>query len=129
MAQQVINGAALACTFGAAPGTLSVIPLARTQVGGGPAAAIMDFQPMVNIAAFGVCLTPTNPQVAAATAAALGVLTPQPCMPMITAPWAPGSPTVMVGGQPALNSASTCMCMWGGQISVVVPGQITTHVA
>ena len=39
-----------------------------------PAANIMDHVPMVNIMPFGMCITPSNPAVAAATAAALGVL-------------------------------------------------------
>jgi uncharacterized Zn-binding protein involved in type VI secretion len=92
------------------------------------AATIMDYQPMANIPPFGMCMTPSNPQVAAATAAALGVLTPQPCIPVTVAPWTPGSPTVMVNGQPALNSTCTCMCMWGGVITVSSPGQFTTNV-
>ena len=82
--------------------------------------------PTVNIGPFGLCTTPTNPQVAAATAAAMGTLTPQPCVPVTPVPWAPGSPTVLVDGQPALNSSSTCACQWGGVISIVAPGSATT---
>ena len=69
-----------------------------------------------------------NPQVASATAAAQGVLTPQPCLPMTTAPWSPGAPTTLVGGNPALTDSSMCLCTWGGQISIVSPGQQTTTV-
>ena len=43
------------------------------------------------------CNSPSNPMVAAATTAALGVLTPMPCIPMTIAPWMPGSSTVMMG--------------------------------
>ena len=65
---------------------------------------------------------------AAATAAALGVLTPMPCIPVTTA-WVPGSATVLVGNMPALNSTSKCMCNWGGVIQVTYPGQVTTSIA
>ncbi len=128
MGLQVVSGATLMCSFGAAPGTLTVLPVNRTMVGGMPAANIMDFIPMTNIMPFGMCITPSNPAVASATAAALGVLTPMPCMPVTTAPWAPGSPTVLIANNPALNNTSTCMCMWGGVITITVPGQVTTMV-
>ena len=71
-------GAMLQCSFGAAPSSLVVLPtnkiLATT-----PAANIMDNKPMLNIMPFGVCMSMANPMVAAATAAAMGVLTPMPC--------------------------------------------------
>jgi hypothetical protein len=69
-----------------------------------------------------------NPAVAAATAAALGVLTPMPCVPVTTAPWAPGSPTVLIGNMPALNDQSKLMCNWGGVIQINSAGQTTTNV-
>jgi uncharacterized Zn-binding protein involved in type VI secretion len=96
---------------------------------GAPAANIMDFIPMTNIMTFGMCMSIANPTVASATAAALGVLTPMPCIPVTTSPWAPGSATVMIGGMPALNNTSMCMCNWGGQISITFAGQATTMVA
>ncbi len=128
MGQLVCSGATLACTFGVAPSTLTVLPVRRVDAGGAPAATIADNLPMVNVAPFGMCITPTNPQVAAATAAALGVLTPQPCIPVIPAPWTPGAPTVLIGGQPALNPESTCMCAWAGVISITQPGELTVTV-
>ena len=84
----------------------------------------MDFTPMVNIMPFGMCNTPSNPTVAAATAAAMGVLTPMPCIPAITTPWMPGNPMVLVQGQPALTRMCRNMCMWGGQISFTTDGQM-----
>ena len=125
MAQHVCNGASLACSFGVAPSTLAVLPANRMLTSSQPAATIMDYIPLVNIMPFGVCMTPSNPAVAAATAAALGVLTPQPCIPVTVTPWAPGDPTVLEGGLPVLNSTSTATCLWGGVIQVVVPGQFT----
>lgn len=125
MAQHVCNGATLACVFGVAPSTMVVLPINRVLTSSQPAATIMDSVPMVNIMPFGVCITPSNPMVAAATSAALGVLTPQPCLPVTVSPWTPGAPNVLEGGQPVLDNTSTLMCMWGGTITVVVPGQFT----
>jgi len=122
-------GATLQCSFGMASSSLMVIPKGPPTMAGGPlAASIMDFAPMVNILPFGMCSSLANPTVAAATAAALGVLTPMPCMPVTLAPWAPGSPTVLLGTFPALNSSSKCMCAWAGVISIVNPGQFTVQI-
>jgi Domain of unknown function (DUF4280) len=128
MPVQVVSTASLACTFGAAPSTLTVLPVTGVSAGKMPAATIMDFAPMVNIGTFGMCLSIANPTVAAATAAALGVFTPMPCIPATTSPWTPGAVTVSYGGMPALDNSSMCMCMWAGVISVVSPGQMQTTV-
>jgi hypothetical protein len=129
MAQLVINNAMMMCSFGVAPSALTVLPLNRVNATNQPAANIQDNKPMVNIKPFGMCTTLSNPQVAAATSAAMGVLTPMPCMPVTTAPWAPGSPTVMIGNQPALSSSCQLMCMWGGAITINFAGQVTVNVA
>ena len=128
MPQHVCNGALLTCSFGVAPSQLTVLPVERMMTSSQPAATIMDYQPMVNIAPFGVCFSIANPMVAAATTAALGVLTPQPCIPVTVSPWMPGAPTVLLGGKPALDSTSQVMCMWGGVIQVTVPGQFTESI-
>ena len=122
MAIQVCMGAMLQCSFGAAPSSLVVLPANRTMTMT-PAANIMDNKPLVNIMPFGMCSSPSNPTVAAATAAALGVLTPMPCVPLTPAPWVVGAPTVLIGKMPALNNTSKLMCAWGGVIQVVNPGQ------
>jgi hypothetical protein len=122
MAMQVCMGATLQCSFGAAPSSLVVLPVNRTLTAV-PDANIMDNKPMVNILPFGMCSSPSNPTVAAATAAALGVLTPMPCVPVTPAPWVPGAPTVLIANMPALDSNSKLMCVWGGVIQVVNPGQ------
>ena len=128
MSMHICNGATLMCSFGVAPSVLTVLPVNRTMTSNMPAANIMDHVPMVNIMPFGMCITPTNPAVAAATAAAMGVLTPMPCVPVTPAPWVPGAPTVLLGNMPALNNTSTLMCTWGGVITVTVPGQFTEQV-
>jgi hypothetical protein len=128
MSMQVVNGAELACTFGLAPSTFQVLPAHQVQAEEQYSANIMDFIPMTNIMPFGMCNSPANPQVAAATAAAMGVLTPQPCIPATSSPWTPGSPTVLIDGQPALDSVSTCMCMWAGVITVSSPGATSREI-
>lgn len=126
MPKQVVNGAMMACTFGLAPSSLTVLPTNDVTCDGVPAANIMDHKPIANIAPFGMCNSISNPTVAAATAAALGVLTPTPCVPATSSPWSPGSSTVLIGDQPALNSISKCNCQWAGVISITNPGQATT---
>ncbi|HEX7645102.1 MAG TPA: DUF4280 domain-containing protein [Burkholderiaceae bacterium] len=127
MGQQVCMGALLKCSFGMAPSSLMVLPKNRvtTQT---PDANIMDNIPLVNILPFGMCQSPANPAVAAATAAAMGVLTPMPCVPATAAPWAPGSPTVLIANMPALNNSSKLMCSFGGVIEVTFAGQATVSI-
>ncbi len=127
MGIQVCAGAMMMCSFGAAPSSLVVLPLNRTMTGT-PAANIMDNKPMLNIPPFAMCMSPANPMVIAATAAAMGVLTPMPCIPVTVAPSVPGAPTVLIGNMPALNNSSKLMCNWGGVIQISVPGQFTTMV-
>ena len=128
MPMHVCSGAMLQCSFGLAPSSLVVLPVNRTFTSYMPAANIMDHVPMVNILPFGVCTSLANPTVAAATSAAMGVLTPMPCIPATAAPWVPGAPTVLLGNMPALDDTSKLMCTWGGVISVVYPGQVTEQI-
>lgn len=128
MALCVCAGAMCACSFGVAPSALVVTPENGVLAGGPPAATIMDFVPMKNILPFGMCSSMANPQVIAATAAALGVLTPMPCIPVVPSPWAPGSPTVLIGGRPALNQNCKAICAWGGTIQFTSPGNTSVMV-
>ena len=81
----VVQGAMLTCSFGMAPSTLNVLPDKAALVESRPVATIMDNKPFVNIAPFGVCMSLANPITAAQTAAALGVLTPGACIPVLPA--------------------------------------------
>ncbi|HEY3536403.1 MAG: DUF4280 domain-containing protein [Trinickia sp.] len=128
MAQQVVAGAMMKCSFGLAPSVLNVLPEARVIVEGRPAASIMDSKPLINIPTFGMCNAPTNPEVIAATAAALGTPTPAPCVPATVAPWVPGAPNVLAGGFPALTNESVCMCTWLGAITIDLAGSLRTMV-
>ena len=124
MANQVCMGAMCQCSFGAAPSTLVVTPENTPLTSRLPAATIMENVPLKHIMPWGLCSSLANPTVAAATSAALGVLTPMPCVPVIAAPWAPGCPTVLIANKPALNDSSKLMCNWGGVISINNAGQM-----
>jgi hypothetical protein len=125
MAKLTCQGATLKCSFGALPAILTVTPKnPPVLIQGALAATIMDHAPIVNIPSFGMCAAPTNPAVIAATAAALGVFTPAPCVPVTTNPWFPGSQTILIANQISLNSTSLCMCKWLGAISITFPGQL-----
>lgn len=128
MGMHVCMGAMMTCSFGMAPSSLVVLPLNKTLGSAGPYANIMDNKPMMNVMPFGMCQSLANPMVAAATAAAMGVLTPMPCIPVTAAPWVPGAPTVLLANMPALNNSSKLMCNWAGVIQITVPGQFTAMV-
>ena len=124
MAMHTCTGAMMQCSFGMAPSTFNATPK-MVMTSNMAAGNIMDNVPIMNIPPFGMCQSMANPTVAAATAAALGVLTPMPCVPVIPAPWAPGAPTVLVANMPALNNTSKLMCAWAGVIQFTAPGQVT----
>ncbi len=129
MANQVCSGGLMTCPFGSAPASLAILPTNRVNTSNMPAATIMDYIPLVNIPTFGTCMSLSNPTVSAATSAALGVLTPMPCIPSVVAPWSPGISDVSIGKLPALDDGSTCNCMWGGSISITFAGQVQTQIA
>lgn len=91
-------------------------------VEGKPAATIVDATPLVHIPPFGMCTSLANPTVAAATAAALGDLTPMPCVPATT-PLVNGATGTTIGGQPALVLGAQCQCAWGRRGPGAEPGQ------
>ncbi len=126
MATAVVAGATVQCTMGMAPGQLLVTSQAMVLAGGRPVATVTDAAPMTNITPCGMCTSLTNPQVAAATAAALGVLTPMPCVPAPAGIWmCTGTP--MVGGKPALSTDATLSCAYGGCLRIVSPGQMVVN--
>jgi hypothetical protein len=118
----VTAGTTLKCSMGTTPAALiAPDPIVSAST---PVAVIDEAIPMTNIPSFGMCMSLGNPQVAAATTAAQGVLTPQPCLPATGTPWTPGSVTTQVGGVPCVLATSACQCMWGGMITVVSPEQL-----
>jgi hypothetical protein len=118
MAKYVNSGTRTKCSFGTTPGTIQVLPTRTLKLNGKPMANIMDNKPMVNIQSFGMCRSLANPTVASATAAAMGVLTPMPCIPNTTAPWMLANPTTLASGKPALTDDCKLMCMWGGMVEI-----------
>ena len=128
MPLQVCATAVMMCSFGMAPSNLMVLPLNRVMTNNQFDANIMDHIPMVNIMPFGMCMSIANPVVASATAAALGVLTPMPCIPATTTPWVTGAPTVLLGNMPTLDNTHILNCMWLGIITFTTAGEFTVMV-
>ncbi|MBO6147326.1 MAG: DUF4280 domain-containing protein [Lachnospiraceae bacterium] len=116
-------GANLMCTMGTAPAPLKVTSQSKVLAEGKPAATIQDAAAMTNVGPFGMCTSLANPAVASATAAALGVLTPQPCTPMPAGIWIPTKPKVLIDGKPCLTQDCKMMCAYAGSISITLPGQ------
>ena len=112
MANPMVMTAMCTCSFGMIPSPLMVSSNQTVTMCKMMAATIMDNK----FPTFGMCTSLANPTVAAATAAALGVLTPMPCVPLTVAPWVPGCPTVMVNKKPLLNNTSKLICGYGGVI-------------
>lgn len=124
MANQVCTGASLQCSFGTSPSSFTA---SGTDVQATADAGVVTDVGASNVPAFGMCTSMSNPQVAAATAAAMGTLTPQPCVPVL-APWTPGAAQVTIGGVAALDDSSQCSCSWGGVITVQSAGQTSVIV-
>ncbi len=123
MGMAINMGAQCLCTFGTGPAPITVTSQSKVLIDGKPAATIQDAAPMSNVGPFAMCTTLSNPQVASATAAALGVLTPQPCVPVTTGAWIPSGGSVLIDGKPALTQECKLMCTYGGQITIMNPGQ------
>lgn len=125
MSVGVISGATISCSFGAGTGNLNVTSQTTVLLEGKPVATIQDAAAMVNVSPCGMCTTLSNPQVASATSAALGVLTPQPCVPSPMGIWQPVKAACLVGGIPCLCNDSTLLCSYGGTLRIISPGQGT----
>ena len=112
--------------MGTSQAKLTVLPDRTVNLTGKPMANISDHKTMVNLGAFGLCRSMGFPATASATAAAMGTLTPMPCMHNTPFPWLGGKMDYLIKGQPALLKSCKCQCMWGGTISIVDDGQKDT---
>jgi len=124
MGNLVVNNALCTCSFGQAPVNIMATTATTVMASNQPVATIMDLPKTP----FGMCTSLANPTVASATAAALGVLTPMPCTPVVAAPWVPGAPTVLVANYPALNNSSKAICSYGGMIQITMTPCMTVQV-
>ena len=121
MPPNAVMSGTIVCTMSLGSGTL-MVARPNVLIEGKPAANIMDFVPMSNIMPMGMCTSLANPMVAAATASALGVLTPQSCIPVTTGPWTSVSPMTKIGGMEAITTGATCNCAWAGVIMLTNGG-------
>jgi hypothetical protein len=120
------NNAILRCSFGLIPMKVVLfIPRSRVMACKVPMGDITHQIPMASIPSFGMCRSMTNPMVIALTAAAMGVPTPAPCIPMTVAPWIVGNPKVLSSFLPSLKKDHKIFCAYGGCISAVIPGGMT----
>ena len=124
MANPAVQTTVCTCSFGAAPMLLPVTSQQTVQMVSQLSATIMDNK----LTTFGMCSSLGNPTVAAATAAAMGALTPMPCVPVTPAPWTPGVPTILICGNPLLNNTSTLQCMYGGVIQITMTPAVNIQV-
>ena len=120
MAHVVCTGASLACSLGTTPSSFAA---SGAQVSATSPAGVVTDIGEGNVPPFGMCMSPANPQVAAASAGK-PALVPQPCQPVLS-PWSPGSARVTIAGVSALDDASQCTCAWGGVVTVGSAGQVS----
>ena len=120
----VAEGAKLVCSMGTENPALKLTKRKHTcekkEI-----ANVEDRKPIQDIPSFGMCRSMANPQVQAATQAAQGVLTPQPCEPPSFSVWTPGAKFIfqIVGGTKikVLTSDSQCVCAFAGIVKITQP--------
>ncbi len=125
MPKMVVDGAKLRCSMGSLPSILVVTDDSPLSSDDKPVATVKDHVPKRHLITFGMCRSQSNPQVASATAAALGVPTPQPCIPSTNEDWTPGAPMAVSNDVNILTSDSTCKCDWSGVIDILDPNNDT----
>lgn len=110
----VSANAMMSCSFGLAPSafqpTCNPTIMAKGIVG-----CAMDVTP-ANIPPFGMCTSMMNPAVITATAAAMGVLTPQPCTLIAAGMWITPKMNILLKTAPVLTTDAKLMCAFGGVI-------------
>lgn len=118
----VCSGAVLKCSCGTSNGSLSASPKS-VSLCSQDQANIGDHISMVNIKSFGRCRSLGYPPTASATSAHHGHLTPMPCVPGTTSNWSIVDANSVLVGKPALLNTAKLRCIYGGEITIVNPGQ------
>lgn len=118
----VCTGAVLHCTQGTSNSSLSATPKS-VSLCSQDQANIADHISIMNVKPFGRCRSLAYPPTASATAAHHGHLTPMPCVPGTINNWSAVDPNSQLGGQPALLNTAKLKCIYGGEITIVNPGQ------
>jgi len=113
MPNLVCTGATLQCSMGTTPATFAASGIQTSA--GSPVGVVTDVT-AANVPPFGMCVSPSNPQVASAHS-------PQPCLPVLVSPWSPGSAQVTISEVSALDDSSECACTWGGVVTMSAAGQ------
>ena len=111
----ISSGNLCRCSFGLIPIPLTS-PNVTVNVEGTPIITNTDTSTLIS---FGMCMTPSNPTVAAIIASSLGTVTMAPCKSVIITPWMNTKINVFACGKPVCTNASTCQCMWGGVITII----------
>lgn len=118
----VCTKAVLHCTQGTNTSSLHATPKC-VSLCSQDQANITDHIPLINVKSFGRCRSLAYPPTASATAAHFGQLTPMPCVPGTTTPWSAVDPDSQISGQPALLNTAKLKCIYGGEITIINPGQ------
>ncbi|CAH8771857.1 DUF4280 domain-containing protein [Paenibacillus dendritiformis] len=113
----VVAGATIQCSCGNLPRKLKASYSHGVYIKDKAKLNVMDYRPNENIAPFGMCSSPGNPQV-------IKEGRPVPCKPIVTTPWIYGKEDVLVENYPALLHISQNSCLHKGLISFVDNGQV-----
>lgn len=118
-----VVGSSCKCTFGSTQIPIQVIPIDRVMICNKPAVKQFDTK-QLNIPSLGMCSAPNNPLVI--TLFNL-IIIPTVCIPKIMTPpgWITQKSNVKIGGQSPCSMCDTCMCEYGGIISILNANQHT----
>lgn len=114
MGNLICSNALMSCSFGMIPSAFQATNCMQVMASG-IVGNVMDATP-ANLMNFGMCMSMANPMVASATAIALGVLTPQPCLPVPMGLWITPKMNILIKNAPALSSDAKLFCAYGGII-------------